>query len=176
MATALAAAEILRESGYEITAASMRAGVEHVHWPGRLEWMANKTCLLDGAHNGAGAKVLAAFLAEQRIDNVHWIVGVKADKNMDEIITPVLPHVAKVYCVEPPVEEAVPVAKLQSAAEQAGCGAESFTSINAAYRQARRAAGENGVVLTAGSLFLVAAVRELILQEEGRPCDIAVLS
>ncbi len=174
MATSLAAAEMLKQFGYDINTAAMRAGIEQLFWPGRLEWMANKACLLDGAHNGAGAKALAVYLAEQGINNVHWIVGVKADKNINEILAPILPHVAAVYCVEPPVEEAVPAAELQTSAAQSGSTAKTFASVADAYQKARQAAGRDGVVLTAGSLFLVAAVRELILQEEGRPCDTSV--
>ena len=59
MATAMAAAELLQQAGFPLTSTTMRAGVEQVFWPGRLEWMANRTVLLDGAHNGAGAAVLA---------------------------------------------------------------------------------------------------------------------
>ena len=176
MATALAAAEMLKPAGFAVSVAAMRAGVERLAWPGRLEWLGNGSVLLDGAHNGAGASALAAYLAEQNINNVHWIVGVKADKNSDEILAPVLPHAKAIYCVEPPVEEAVPTEKLRLAGEQAGLTAKSFVSISAALQQARYAAGEGGVVLVAGSLFLVAAVRELILQEESRQCDTSVFS
>ena len=139
-----------------------------------LPLMADRKVLLDGAHNGAGAKALAAYLTEQEIDNVHWIVGVKADKNREEILAPLMPLAAAVYCVEPPVEEAVPAKQMRLAAERSGVAAIDFASIAEALHMARAAAGKNGVVLVAGSLFLVAAVRELIILEEDRPCDKSV--
>ena len=174
MATALAAAESLRATGFKLDAAALRDGVENFSWPGRLEWAADRRVLLDGAHNGAGAQVLAAYLAEQGLDNVHWIVGLKADKNREEILAPILPHAAAVYCVEPPVEAAVPAALLEQTAVRAGVAAQVYPSLAEALRQARAAAGSAGVVLVAGSLFLVAAVREMILTEEGCPCGTSV--
>lgn len=174
MATALAAAEILQQAGFPLTEETMRVGVETVFWPGRLEWMADHSVLLDGAHNGAGATELARYLADQRLDNVHWIVGMKADKNVREILTPLGAQVTAIYCVEPPVEEAVPVAILQSEAERLTGRVSSFSSLEDALRKARTEAGTQGVVLVAGSLFLVSAIRQLLLQEEGRPCDRSV--
>ena len=171
MATALAAAEVLQQNGYDMTPATMRSGVESVFWPGRLEWLANRTVLLDGAHNGAGARALATYLGECDFDNVHWIVGMKADKNMEEILGPLLPLVSGLYCVEPPVEEAVPASEIVEFAERNHCPAASYASCAEAFRVAREAAAENGVVLVAGSLFLVAELRELILQEDCRRCD-----
>jgi dihydrofolate synthase/folylpolyglutamate synthase len=170
MATALAAAEALRDIGFNISSEAMREGVENFSWPGRLEWLADRHVLLDGAHNGAGARALASYLAEQEIENVHWIVGLKADKNMEEILAPILPRCAAVYCVEPPVEEAVPAGRLCSVANGSGARAVSFVAPEEAWAQARCAAGDDGIILVAGSLFLVAVLREMILREEGRPC------
>lgn len=169
MATALAAAEILQQAGLPLTPEAMRAGVEKVAWPGRLEWLANRSILLDGAHNGAGAQVLADYLADRGLDNVHWIVGLKADKNSEEIFAPIVPHAAAIYCVEPPVEEAMPLQVLQSVAERQQCPSAAFASVAEALRKARAAAGDKAIVLVAGSLFLVAAVREIVLlREESR--------
>lgn len=170
MTVALAAAEELVRGGFDISPEAMRSGVENVHWPGRLEWMAGRTILLDGAHNGAGAKSLAAYLQERQVADVHWIVGMKADKNSEEILRPLIPHAARLYCVEPPVEEALARTDLLAAASRAGLPAEACVTIDEALHKARQGAGRDGIVLVAGSLFLVAAVRELILEEDS-PCD-----
>ncbi|PLY01108.1 MAG: bifunctional folylpolyglutamate synthase/dihydrofolate synthase [Desulfuromonas sp.] len=171
MATALAAAEMLQPAGYDLPAIALRSGVEKMFWPGRLEWLAKRSILLDGAHNGAAANVLARYLEQQDLVNVHWIVGLKADKNSEEVLIPLLPACAALYCVEPPVEEAKPTAELVAIAERHGVRAASFASIEAALDAVQAAAADSEIVLVAGSLFLVAAVREIILQEEGRRCD-----
>ena len=171
MATALAAAEVLQQLGIDTTDRTMRSGIEQVSWPGRLEWLADGTVLLDGAHNGAGAVALARYLCDREMDKVHWVVGMKADKDFEEILAPLASRAAALYCVAPPVEEAVPVASLCSAAEALGLSAMACSSPEEALQKARAVAGDSGVVLVAGSLFLVAAIREILLREEGRWCD-----
>ena len=170
MATALAAAELLQQNGYALSAATMRATVENLTWPGRLEWLSKKTILLDGAHNSAAAGVLGRFLADNGFDNVHWIVGMKADKKVKDILGPIISGTKMLYCVEPPVEEAACRDDLVRVATAQGGSATAFVSIADALGAARKALVDNEIVLVAGSLFLVAAVRELIFAEEGRPC------
>ncbi|NOQ42632.1 MAG: bifunctional folylpolyglutamate synthase/dihydrofolate synthase, partial [Desulfuromusa sp.] len=58
LALAAAAVNCLSQNGLEISPAVIRAGLEKVRWPGRLEWLPDRI-LLDGAHNPAGAKKLA---------------------------------------------------------------------------------------------------------------------
>ena len=170
MTTALAAAEMLGDAGFPVTGETMQAGVESMTWPGRLEWFHDRSVLLDGAHNGAAANVLARYLGEQGIRNVRWIVGMKADKNVREILAPIAPYAAEIYSVEPPVEEAVPVEVLRSEADRIGCPARSFATPENALRTALEESEEKGIILVAGSLFLVSAIRELLLREGDRSC------
>ena len=51
-ATAIVAAEILQEQGWQISAQSIKQGLAKTKWPGRLEIVGqNPLFVLDGAHN-----------------------------------------------------------------------------------------------------------------------------
>ncbi|BCR04083.1 bifunctional folylpolyglutamate synthase/dihydrofolate synthase [Desulfuromonas versatilis] len=163
LSLSLCAAELLRRQGSAIPEGALRAGVEQVRWPGRLEWwQGRREVLLDGAHNEGGARALAAYLATLEISGVRWVVGLKADKAVASVLAPLLPLVAAVYCTVPPVDQPVAAERLAAEATAAGRPARVFASpadaLQAALTERRR--GE--IVLVAGSLFLVAAAREAL--------------
>ncbi len=162
LALALAAAEQLRQQGVSLPDTALRKGVETTRWPGRLEWLPGQI-LIDGAHNPAGARMLAAYLEQQQLRNVHLLVGLKADKPAAELLGPLLPYVARLYATEPPVEAVVPPETLVLQAEKLGVKAAAYSEPQAALRAALEARGPGEVLLVAGSLFLVAAVRETLL-------------
>ncbi len=167
LSLALAASEELRRQGVPITPDAMRAGIAAVRWPGRLEWWAGRRrVLLDGAHNEGGAGVLATYLESLTVKGVRWVVGLKGDKDPLSILTPLLPQVTAVYCTVPPVEEAVSPAVLVATAETAGRSARLFASCREALAAALADCGKDEIVLVAGSLFLVAAAREYLLNDE----------
>jgi dihydrofolate synthase/folylpolyglutamate synthase len=166
LSLALAAIEELRRQGLSISPSAMRSGVAGVRWPGRLEWWAGqRRILLDGAHNEGGAAVLAAYLGTLGQKRVRWVVGIKGDKDPQAILAPLLPQVALLYCTVPPVEEAVSPAFLAAVAEAGGRPARTFVSCQEAMAAALADCGDDDVVLVAGSLFLVAAAREYLLND-----------
>lgn len=159
LSLALAAAELLKRQGVPLSTDALRQGVSEVRWPGRLEWL-HGWALLDGAHNPAGAKVLGKYLAENNLDRIHWIVGLKADKDSKEILAPLLPRTGQLYACRPPVDEAVPPQKLAEYARSLGVSAKVFESPGQALEAALEAKESDEIILVAGSLFLVAALRE----------------
>ena len=65
--SALASARLLRARGAAISERSIREGLRHARWPGRLQLIPGPPLvILDAAHNPAGAHALRAFLEEQR--------------------------------------------------------------------------------------------------------------
>ena len=166
-ALAIAAAYRLRQQGLNISDAAIRQGLAQVDWPGRLEWWGGKRqILLDGAHNAAGALVLATYLKKLKAPALHWLVGVKNDKNFHEILAAILPLTTNLYAVAPPEVKATEPEELVSVARQANVPAQTFASVAEGLQAARRACKSNDIILVAGSLFLVGAVRELLCNEE----------
>lgn len=162
LALALAAAAWLRCRGVPLSEVSLRGGIEQTCWPGRLEWLPDNI-LLDGAHNPAGAEVLADYLRQLGLQRLHLVVGLKADKQAEQLLTPLFPFVERLYAVRPPVDESIAPEKLVQLAAKSGILAASYADPQVALAAARESRGEGQVLLVAGSLFLVAAVREILL-------------
>ncbi len=162
LALAAVAADCLRQSGVDLSLADIKAGLEKVCWPGRLEWLPEQI-LLDGAHNPAGAKILAHYLRQQDLSGVHLVVGCKADKQAAELLGELLPFAACVYVTQPPFHPAVPVDILMQEVESSGGTGFAYPEPVDAIKAAldNRQSGET--ILVAGSLFLVASIREFLL-------------
>jgi dihydrofolate synthase/folylpolyglutamate synthase len=167
LSVALAAAGLLRGQGVDLPEAALRAGVAQVHWPGRLEWWeGRRQVLLDGAHNEGGAKVLAAYLATLGAEGIRWVVALKEDKRPDDILGPLLPLVSALYCTVPAAESAVPAEELRRRGEATGLTVSVHATPAAAVAAALADRRGDEIVLVAGSLFLVAAAREYLLNQE----------
>jgi len=167
LSLALAAAGVLASQGVRLPEAALRAGVEAVRWPGRLEWWGGgRSVLLDGAHNEGGARVLADYLATLDGVRVRWVVAVKGDKYPAEILSPLLPHAAALYCTVPAAEAAVAPEELRRLGEAAAVPGTLHPTPAAALAAALADRGEGEIVLVAGSLFLVAAAREYLMHQE----------
>ena len=164
LALAAAAADCLAQSGLKIDDEMIREGLEQVRWPGRLEWLPNRI-LLDGAHNIAGAKKLAAYLRQENLDELHLIVGCKADKQWDELLSELLPFARCVYVTQPPVDEAAPVEKMVQQVRESGILVREYIDPIAATEAALENRSPEDTILVAGSLFLVATIREFLLPE-----------
>ncbi len=169
LALAAAAANLLAEEKNLLLSGDMiRSGLETVRWPGRLEWLPDQI-LLDGAHNPAGAKALAGYLSRHQLNRVHLVVGCKADKQAELLLAQLLPFVQCLYATPPPVDEAVSVEKLVQLGQKSGILADSYVEPLAALNAARENRLPGETILVAGSLFLVAAVREILLPEPRIP-------
>ncbi len=168
LALAVAAAVALRPHGFPFDEKSIRRGVETVRWPGRLERfsVASGEHLLDGAHNAAGARALAAWL-EEHPHKVRWVVGMKGARLPEELLAPLRPHLVALYATAPPVEDAVAPSKIVDVAAKLDLPAQGFIDWREALACARAELDSDELLLVAGSLFLVAAVREVLLQEVG---------
>jgi dihydrofolate synthase/folylpolyglutamate synthase len=167
LSLALAAAAVLRRQGAVISGTALREGVERVRWPGRLEWWGERReILIDGAHNEGGARALAAYLSSLPVAGVRLVAGIKGSRPVRDILGPLLPHVAALYCTRPPVEESVDPELLRAEGSAAGIAAEAYERPEAALEAAIRDRRNDEIVLVAGSLFLAAAAREFLHNQE----------
>ena len=162
ISVAIAAAELLLGPlDPEITHQALRV----LHWPGRLEWCGD--ILLDGAHNPHAADALSEYLDEQNLDDLLWVVALKSDKDARGILTPLLPHVERVFATGLDAEAAKPADLLLQITGEAGIEGEECATAGEALQRAldRRRPGQK--ILVAGSLLLVAAVRARCLELAG---------
>lgn len=159
LAVALACLEAL--TAFPLTDEQLQQGVKTARWPGRLEELpGSPLVVLDGAHNPAGVEVLLQALeAEYAGRQVELVFGVFADKDSEPMMRALFPRVTSVHLT--------PLASPRSKApEQYLSLAQSLNSQVFTYPDSARALEAaqsrvrgNGLVLAAGSLFLVGELR-----------------
>ncbi|MEM1484748.1 folylpolyglutamate synthase/dihydrofolate synthase family protein [Oscillospiraceae bacterium PP1C4] len=146
---------------------AIEEGIASVQFPARMEIMSREPLvILDGAHNPAGAKVLADALALVGTKPVTAILGMLADKNIRGVLEQLAPNLARIFCVAPDNPRALPARELAEEAGALCASAQAFSDVREAYQAAlARAKAENGVVLICGSLYLASEMRRIILSD-----------
>jgi len=152
-----------REIGHAPDPLAMRHGLETARWPGRLQLIPGApSILLDGAHNVAGAEALAAHLALRGGPKPVLLFAAMADKDLAGILGPLVPHIASVVATQPGVARAADSRDVAAAARALLLPAGAETEPARALEKARALAGPGGLVLVAGSLYLVGAVTAVL--------------
>jgi dihydrofolate synthase/folylpolyglutamate synthase len=140
----------------------IEAGIAQAGWPGRLERVSeHPEIILDGAHNPAGARALAAYIQRFYADRrVRLIYGAMRDKAIDEIAGILFPVASQVILTAPRQARALaPEAILQFADHPDLRVAPDLSQAIALLCDA----GPDDAVFITGSLFLVAEARALLL-------------
>ena len=165
-AAALGALYALKDCGYDrITDEAIRGALADVHWPGRLEYFGN--VILDGAHNDPGVRALCAYCdAWLPREKTVLLTGMMADKDVAAMTKLLAPRVHAVVATQPQVPRAMAANELAQVFETQGAAACAVAEPKAALAKARELAGENGLVLCAGSLYLIGEIRVLLRQEK----------
>jgi dihydrofolate synthase / folylpolyglutamate synthase len=154
--TAIAALRAL-----EIVAPAIEQGIAATRWPGRLERIAETPeIVVDGAHNPAGARALAAYIDRfYRGRRVVLIFGAMRDKAIDEIAGVLFPRAAEVILTAPRQARALAPEALR---EAAGLSTARLAADIAEALAMARAGEPADAVFVTGSLFLVAEARDTI--------------
>jgi dihydrofolate synthase/folylpolyglutamate synthase len=150
---------------------AIRRGFASARWPGRLELLRTTPAgqvLLDGAHNPAGARALAASLTELGVRDVPMVFGATRGKRVSGLLRalaplrprPVFTRVAEPGALDP---QRLLHAWRRVAPDRGGVTAPDPTAALEMAARLRRAPDQP--VLVAGSLYLVGAVRGMLLGE-----------
>ena len=96
-------------SVFGVSAAAIAQGIAQAKWPGRVERIAtDPDIILDGAHNPAGARALAAYIRQFFADEpVRIVYGAMRDKAIDEVTDVLFPLAAEVILTAPDQPRAV---------------------------------------------------------------------
>ena len=155
--TVVAASARLRR----LTVAALRQGLAAVSWPGRLQVVArDPLVVLDGAHTGESAQVLAdAVRALFPDQSMVLVCGMQADKDIPATVAPLAAIAIAAVATRVAHPRAADPGVVGAALRAAGCRrVEESDDPLAALESARKLAGADGVVLVTGSLYLVGAV------------------
>jgi dihydrofolate synthase/folylpolyglutamate synthase len=161
-AAAWAALQTARAEGLHMDDEAIRLGFAQVEWPGRFELLRREPPLIvDSAHNRDSAQRLAQALDDYLPGRpVVLLFGVSEDKDVDGMFAELMPRVREVVATQSIHPRAMDAQKLVALAEAHGRPAQAVLPLETAVEAALQAAGDSGVVVAAGSLFIAAAVRE----------------
>lgn len=159
--TAATAAELLAARGFSVSNDAIELGIRQTRWPGRLERLS--TCpaiFLDGAHNPAAARELAAFWAEHFVGQRIWLIyGALRDKAVDEIAGLLFPFAYYVFVTQPQVSRAISAPLLAEMTSHLAQSSEVIADPEQAFRRALSLAAPGDAVFVTGSLYLVGQLR-----------------
>ena len=158
---AIAAARELAQQGWKISEAAIGEGLRKARWPGRLEVVSERPfAVLDGAHNPAAAREVAAFVREQWPGRrLILVYATMRDKAIGEIARILFPLAQKVYLTRPEQARAAAPEEILAAADFAPPSVVIQSDTVRAFEAALGECAPEDIVLAAGSLFLVGEIK-----------------
>jgi dihydrofolate synthase/folylpolyglutamate synthase len=153
--------------------AAIRGGLARARWPGRFEIVRRDPFLvLDGAHNPAGARVLARSLRELFPDQpLTLVLGLSQDKDARAILATLVPLASRVILTRASNPRAADPRDLAAAMPATSARVELAESPAKALGMAM-GASPTPIIGVAGSLFLIADVLTDLHGEPDKPCSI----
>lgn len=151
-ATVLAAIDVLRKHGFEISETAVKDGLSSAVWQARFEKIAdNPVVLYDGGHNPQGVRAavesVKAYFGDEKID---LLVGILADKAHKEMVEALASVAGTVTCITPPSPRALPSEKLAEEFRAVGANATAADTIK---NGVKKALSSGKPLLAIGSLY-----------------------
>lgn len=151
-----------------VTETQLAAGLAHVQWPGRLQWLtqpSGQRFLLDGAHNISGVETLCAALRAAGLTVSQGaaptlLLGMLSDKDWAGMCERLAPLANRILLVPVESSRTMQTAALATVCQAANPQAEVCCFENLS--QALAAVGPDRLVVIAGSLYLIGAALILL--------------
>ncbi len=117
----------------------LKEGLSNTRWHGRLEIVSDDpVIMIDGAHNPDAAKALSEFARKHLTDyNIILIMGIMADKDIQGIMSPLLPVASEVIFTAPNYGRAASPQKLAEIALHMGFSSKVANSVREAIETAK---------------------------------------
>lgn len=148
------------ETDFKVSIEQLKEGLLHVvkntGLQGRWQQLGeNPKIICDTAHNKHGLLVVMNQLKNEKFENLHIVLGVVNDKDLDSIL-PLFPKEAQYYFCSPNSSRGLPAETLKNAAENFDLKGEKYDSVEIAFAEAKKNASENDFIYAGGSTFVVA--------------------
>ncbi len=152
--------EQARGAGIPVAPRAIARGLRETIWPGRLQWLpGDPPLLLDGAHNPAGARTLAAYLSGRQ--PFILLFGIMSDKDIETVAGTLFPLARAMVLTRARDARAATPAEIRRRAGVAAANARQRCRPREALALARQLARPGEPVVVAGSLYLVGEVLRL---------------
>lgn len=160
--TTVQAIHILKEKGFTISDKNIIEGlqkvIENTGLLGRWQILQEKPKIIcDTAHNKEGLIYVLRQLEEELYENLHIVLGVVNDKNL-EIILSMFPKDAQYYFCKPNIPRGLEVTILQKEATKFNLNGKTYTTVKEALNSAKVMAQASDLIFVGGSTFVVAEV------------------
>jgi dihydrofolate synthase/folylpolyglutamate synthase len=176
-AVAVAIVEQLRQRGWTISDEAVSTGFRNVTWPARVEVVSEQPLVvLDAAHNWASCGALLDSLSSLHKNGRRILIfATSADKDAASLLRRLAPEfdtlILTAFQSNP---RALPVADLLHIATQVTARRAHVAADPAsAWKAARRLSQADSLICVAGSFFLAAELRGLIVEGSGQPVESA---
>lgn len=164
-ATAIVAAEAFL--GRALGTDTVTTTLSEARMPGRMEVLTRSPMIVvDGAHNPAGVRALAATLdgAFDVRGERRCVLGMLSGRPLEDMVAPLLgAGFAEFHCCAPKSPRAVAPSLIVAALRRLGATAFEHPSSSAALAHARERSNDDDLIVVTGSLYLVAEVRSEVL-------------
>jgi dihydrofolate synthase / folylpolyglutamate synthase len=153
---------ILNQKGFNISDANMQIGLKQVKsltgLHGRWDILhENPLVVIDVGHNEEGMKAIAKQIENTTHEELHIIVGMVKDKEVEKIISH-LPQQANYYFTRAQIPRALSETELAMMAKNMGLKGRSFGNVKLALEAAVLNANPKDLILICGSVFLAGEV------------------
>ena len=174
--------QLLQDYGYKVSGQQISEGLAEVKWPGRMEYFEQEYApvlgtdelrskskfvryLLDGAHNTDGVRNLAKTLGENfRYGKLVGVWGAMIDKDLRTTLGLIAPLVSTLIITQPDGERAATPEHIYSILDvEQKNKARCVANVEEALHAAQEAAEDGDLIVVGGSLYLIGAVRHLLL-------------
>ena len=160
MALAITTAEQLNQCGFHISPRDVERGIRMTRWPARFQVIPPEEgfpeVVLDVAHNPAGAWALRSTLSTFYEDRpLTFVFGSMRDKAIGEIADILFPLAERVIATQAENPRASSPREIAEAGSHAQTEILQEKSVRSALERARSLAGNNGVIVITGSIYIV---------------------
>ncbi len=160
--TTIQTCKILRESTWNISDTHIKSGllnvVNNTGLKGRWQILNKQPKIIcDTAHNKEGLTYTLKQLEEEKFTQLHIVLGVVNDKNLDRIL-PLFPKKATYYFCQAKVPRALDKELLKQKALAFNLLGQSYSSVSIALKTAKEKASLNDIIYVGGSTFVIAEV------------------
>ena len=163
--TVLNACVILQQLGLPLTEETIRRGILHASWNGRMEVLKkHPLVLLDGAHNADGIAKLAQSLPHYvNGKKITLVLGVLGDKEYPLMLSEIFPLIHQAVLTEPLSERKLDLGSLAKATAHFHKPVILEKEIPHAFDRALEITDSEDMILCCGSLYMIGEIREYIL-------------
>ncbi|MGY0425662.1 MAG: glutamate ligase domain-containing protein, partial [Polaribacter sp.] len=132
--------------------------VKNTHLKGRWQVLQKKPKVIcDTAHNKEGLVLVLQQLKKEKYTNLHIVLGVVSDKNLEDVL-PIFPPKASYYFCKPNIPRGLSEAVLQEKAAEFCLYGKKYASVENAFQDALLKANQEDIIYVGGSTFVVAEI------------------